>query len=317
MYHPTTRVLAVLELLQARGRMTGAELARRLEVNIRTLRRYVTMLQDLGVPLVAERGRNGAYRLGAGFKLPPMMFTNEEALALAIGLLAARRLGLAEAPDSVESARAKLERVLPAALRDRVLALSETITLGHEQPPANSSGGVLMTMSVGAQSRRRVRLRYRSGRGEETERELDPYGLVYYRQHWYAVGKCHLRRGMRSFRLDRVAAVDLTDMTFDRPTLFDALSYVAQGIATVPRRFAFEVLLKASPARATEEISADLGILEPRGDGVLLRGTVNDIDWLARELARLPFDFVVLGPQQLRAALRRRGAALANMAAEV
>ncbi len=94
MYHPTTRVLAVLELLQARGRMTGAELAQRLEVDIRTLRRYITMLQDLGIPIVAERGRYGAYELGAGFKLPPMMFTNDEALALSIGLLAARHLGL-------------------------------------------------------------------------------------------------------------------------------------------------------------------------------------------------------------------------------
>src|SRR5260221_11761229 len=102
MYHPTTRVLAVLALLQAHGRLTGAELARRLEVNIRTLRRYIIMLQDLGIPILAERGRNGAYELGAGFKLPPMMFTNEEALALSVGLLAARHLGLADAASAAE-----------------------------------------------------------------------------------------------------------------------------------------------------------------------------------------------------------------------
>ena len=104
MYHPTTRVLAVLALLQAHGRMSGAELAERLEVNIRTLRRYIIMLQDLGIPIEAERGRNGAYVLSAGFKLPPMMFTNEEALALTVGLISARRFNLADTDRAIESA---------------------------------------------------------------------------------------------------------------------------------------------------------------------------------------------------------------------
>ncbi len=96
MYHPTTRVLAVLALLQTYGRMSGPELAQRLEVNIRTLRRYIIMLQDLGIPIESERGRNGAYLLSPGFKLPPMMFTNEEALALTVGLISARRFNLAD-----------------------------------------------------------------------------------------------------------------------------------------------------------------------------------------------------------------------------
>lgn len=317
MYHPTTRVLAVLELLQARGRMTGSELARRLEVDIRTLRRYVTMLQDLGVPVVAERGRNGAYRLGAGFKLPPMMFTNDEALALSVGLLAARRLGLAEAPGAVESARAKLERVLPEDVRERVLALSETVTLGRDEAgdaAGASPGGVLMALSEAARLGRRVHMRYRSARGDETEREFDPYGLTFYRRHWYAVGRCGMRRGLRSFRLDRVARAEQTDTRFDRPERFDAFAYVAQSVATLPRRFVFEVLLRADPAAAGAEVSDALGVLEPRRDGVLLRGTADDLDWLARELARLPFDFAVHGPEQLRAALRRRAAELSKVA---
>src|SRR5512143_2443607 len=103
MYHPTTRVLTVLELLQSHRRMTGTDLAGRLEVNIRTLRRYITMLQDLGIPILAERGRYGAYELIAGFKLPPMMFTNEEAAGLAIGLLAAERLGLSDTAHAADS----------------------------------------------------------------------------------------------------------------------------------------------------------------------------------------------------------------------
>src|SRR5262245_42651045 len=122
MYHPTTRVLAVLELLQARGRITGAELAQRLEVDVRTARRYVETLQDLGIPVEGERGRYGAYRLRPGFRLPPLMLTEDEALAVVLGLLAARRLGLGAATPSVESTLAKIGRVLPAAVRERVKA---------------------------------------------------------------------------------------------------------------------------------------------------------------------------------------------------
>src|SRR6266849_6624372 len=107
MPRPTTRVLAVLELLQTHGRMSGAELARRIEVDGRTVRRYISMLEELGIPITAERGRDGAYMLVAGFKLPPMMFTDDEALALSVGLLAARGLGLAGAAPAVASAQAK------------------------------------------------------------------------------------------------------------------------------------------------------------------------------------------------------------------
>ncbi len=112
MYFPTTRVLTILELLQSRQQLSGPELAERLEVNTRTVRRYITMLQDLGIPVEAERGRHGSYRLRPGFKLPPLMFTEDEALALTLGLLAARGLGLTAAAPAVEGALAKIERVV-------------------------------------------------------------------------------------------------------------------------------------------------------------------------------------------------------------
>src|SRR5512146_2958783 len=153
MYHPTTRVLTVLELLPSHRRMTGSDLADRLEVNIRTLRRYITMLQDLGIPILAERGRYGAYELIAGFKLPPMMFTDEAAV-LAIGLLAAERLGLADIAHTVESTRAKLERVMPLELKERVRALTETILLDLDTSRVAASAEVMLTMSRAAQLQR-------------------------------------------------------------------------------------------------------------------------------------------------------------------
>ena len=139
----TTKVLAMLELLQTHGRMSGAELARRLEVHPRTVRRYVTVLEELGIPLVAERGRHGAYGLVAGFKLPPMMFTDDEALALSLGLLAARGLGLAGAAPAVASAQAKLERVMPPSLERRLRAVDQTVQLDLSRPVSPADNAAL------------------------------------------------------------------------------------------------------------------------------------------------------------------------------
>ena len=123
---PTTRVLTVLELLQTHGQIGGAELAERLGVDRRTIRRYITVLEELGIPVMTEQGRYGGYRLVAGFKLPPMMFTDEETLAVSLGLLAARQLGLADAAPAIASVQAKLERVMPANLKKRVRGVSDT-----------------------------------------------------------------------------------------------------------------------------------------------------------------------------------------------
>ena len=306
MYHPTTRVLAVLALLQAHGRMSGSELAQRLEVNIRTLRRYIIMLQDLGIPIEAERGRNGAYVLSAGFKLPPMMFTNEEALALTVGLISARHLNLADTDRAVESAFAKLERVMPLDLKGRVRALTETITLDPNRtsstPPSEM---VLSSMSSAAQLRRRVHIRYHPNKGEDTDRDFDPYGLTYYQHRWYVVGFCHLRQALRSFRLDRVTQIHILDAHFDRPDGFDPLAYLMQAIAIMPRKYAFELLLKTDIDTAQKEVFDVLGILEATEDGLLLRGSVEDLDWLARQISIFSFDFVVREPAELRNELQK------------
>src|SRR5918997_2788322 len=165
-YRPTTRLLSMLELLQARGRVGGPELARRLEVGERTVRRYVAMLQEMGVPVEAERGRYGAYVLRPGFRLPPMMFTDEEALALALGLLSARRLGLSGAAPAVDGALAKIERVMPEHLRGRVRMLEESVTLAVARPAAPPTGEVLLTLGGAVRGRRRGWLRHRADLGE-------------------------------------------------------------------------------------------------------------------------------------------------------
>jgi predicted DNA-binding transcriptional regulator YafY len=303
---PTTRVLAVLELLQSHGRMSGPELARRVGVDVRTLRRYIVMLEVLGIPLTAERGRHGAYMLVAGFKLPPMMFTNDEAVALSVGMVAARGLGLADAAPAVESVQAKLARVMPDSLKRHIRAIADTVKL--DLLPAAStpdSNAALIALTGAAQAQQRVSMSYESAQGVRTEREFDPYGLAYRAGAWYAVGMCHLRRGLRSFRLDRVGRVDPLDQTFSRPAGFDALDQLVHGIATIPYAHAIEVFLHTDLPTARRAFSLAFGLLEPAQDGVLLRTSADDLAWFARQLAGLPFDFRIRTPARLRIELTR------------
>jgi predicted DNA-binding transcriptional regulator YafY len=284
-------------------------------VNIRTLRRYIIMLQDLGIPIAAERGRNGAYVLSAGFKLPPMMFTNEEALALTVGLISARRLNLTDTDYAVESSLAKLERVMPLELKSRVRALTETITLDQNAASSTPPGAeVLSAMSSAAQLQQRVHIQYHPPQGEDTERDFDPYGLTYYLQKWYAVGYCHLRQELRSFRLDRILNIITINIHFKRPEGFDPLAHIMQAIATLPRKFAFELLLKTDINTAQKEVFDVLGVLEIDKDGIIMRGSVEDLDWLARQISIFSFDFVVREPAELRAELEKHSVKLANLA---
>ncbi|HEY6140984.1 MAG TPA: YafY family protein [Thermoanaerobaculia bacterium] len=292
----TTRVLAMLELLQTHGPMSGALLAERLGVDGRTVRRYVTVLEEMGIPLVAERGRHGAYGLVAGFKLPPMMFTDDEALALSVGLLAARGLGIAS--PAVASAQAKLERVMPPAVKRRIRAVDETVQLDLSRPVSAAGASALAALSTAAQSHVRVHMRY-----HDAERGFDPYGLAYRGGCWYAVGWCHLRRGIRSFRLDRIQSVRVLETPFARPADFDALQHLTVSVATIPRKHAVEVVLHTDLLTAQRELFATIGILEPMDKAVLLRGQCDDLKWFARELARLPFAFTVRSPRALRTAL--------------
>jgi predicted DNA-binding transcriptional regulator YafY len=284
--------------------MAGAELARRLLVHPRTLRRYIVVLEDLGIPVTAERGRDGAYSLVAGYKLPPMMFTDGETLALALGLQAAGRLGLADGSVAVASAQAKLERVMPSGLRRRVRAIGETVALDLARPLSAPDSHALAALSEAAQTQTQVSLLYRARAGEETERPFDPYGLAYRSGRWYAVGMCHMRGGLRTFRLDRVRGVRPLPRSFERPREFDTLAHLRHAVATLPRRFAVEVLLRTELDTARRELFPAVGLLEWTGKAVRLRGEVDDLDWFARELARLPFAFEVLRPASLRTAVR-------------
>jgi predicted DNA-binding transcriptional regulator YafY len=313
MYSPTTRVLTVLELLQTHGRLSGPDLAQRLEVDGRTLRRYIRRLEDLGIPVLSERGRYGCYSLVPGFKLPPMVFTDDEALAIALGLVAAR--GLAVAGAAVESAQAKLERVMPTPLRQRVRALGETVAFDRAPATQAQDTHILMALSLATYQRQQVHLRYGSAHHAVTERDFDPYGLAYRGRQWYVVGYCHLRGGLRSFRLDRVLNVEPGAQHFVAPVEFDAVRHLALGVASIPRAIQIEVLLHTDMETARTALFDSIGLLHPTEGGVLLHSQADDVDWFARELARLPFAFEICQPPALRAALLALAARLQQQAA--
>jgi predicted DNA-binding transcriptional regulator YafY len=319
MYHAATRLLTVLELLQSRQRVGGADLARRLEVDERTVRRYVTMLRDLGIPDEAARGRYGAYRLRPGYKLPPLMFTDEEALAVVLGLLAARQMGLTLDVAPTEAALAKFERVLPASLRERVQAVSDALTLDLRTTTRTPASDIVLTVSLAAREQRQVWLRYRSGGDDpcsrprpdvDTERLFDPYGVVYRAGRWYTAGHCHLRDDTRLFRLDRVVEAQIRDDSFTRPDDFDCLAYVIRSIALLPGRYDLDVLIHTTLEEARSIILLGVGTVDEVEGGVALRGYTQDVDWLARYLAGLPWAFEVRRPDELRDALRRHAAAM-------
>lgn len=313
-YRPTARVLAVLELLQAYGRLTGAELARRLEVDIRTIRNYVQTLADLGIPVEAERGRYGAYRLRPGYKLPPLIFTEDESLALTLSLLLAREHGLAQTSPAVESVLAKVERVLPQATRARIQAVEQTVIFERSALPAAPSTSAVTVLSSAIQAGRCVYLQYCSARSEVTERVFDPYGVVYHAGLWYTIGYCHLRQGQRLFRLDRIQQIEVAGETFSPPVNFDALEAVQRALSTVPRVWQVEVWLEITLEEVQRQTRFPKAMFEEVEYGVILRVDVEDLPWMARFLAGLGVPLIIHRPPELQTVLRDYALTMANYA---
>jgi predicted DNA-binding transcriptional regulator YafY len=302
MYHPTTRLLTLLELLQAYGAMNGAELAARLEVDRRTVRKYIMMLQDLGIPIETTRGPAGGYYLRPGFKLPPLMLTNDEALAITLSLIAARRQGGLAEPQMIEGALAKIERVLPESLRLRLQAVQSAVTFVATPSTPQPSGETVLLISDAVRQQRRLHLRYQSREGE-TVRSVDPYGVVSHWDQWYMVGWCHLRQAVRVFRFDRVVTAELEEANFIRPADFDSLNYVLNSLATTPRGSLVEIILEMPLADVRQHIPPGSAVFEEIDSGVVMRFYSTNLQVSARYLFWLDCPFVIRRPHELRAAV--------------
>jgi predicted DNA-binding transcriptional regulator YafY len=314
---PTARVLALLELLQSGGAHTAVALASRLGVDERTVRRYAVHLADLGIPVEAARGRYGGYRLAPGHKLPPLMLSDDEAVAVALGLVAGGRAGLATADGgAAQTALAKVRRVLPATLARRVESLLSTVDItGPARSGTPPETVVLLDIAAATRDRHTVSFGYTAWDGRTGTRTVDPYGLVFHTGRWYVTGHDHDRRAVRTFRLDRIAGVHATRERYEIPRGFDPAAHVLAGIANVPWRHEVLVVLHVGEDEARQRIPPSVGELTGVDGGVRLRARVERLDGMARFLAGLGWPFTIEHPDALRDEVRALAARLAADAA--
>jgi predicted DNA-binding transcriptional regulator YafY len=314
MYHPTSRVLTVLELLQARPSITGPELASRLEMDVRTVRRYITHLQDVGIPIESNIGRYGGYRLRPGFKLPPLMFTEEEGMAIVLGLLTSSWLEVEQSSVAVEGALAKVSRVLPLKARERLQAISSHVVLfPHNQPQTRPDASLLIDLSQAIQASQRITFDYRSWSKESTHRKVEPYGITGWKGHWYLSGYCCMREGYRTFRLDRIQQVQILTETFEKAEDFDYETFVKEKYNTRGTR-QVEVEFQADLPTVQQKISTLYGTLTPTPTGVLLQEQFDDLETMARYLMAVNLPFIVHQPPELRETLLRLGERMIQIA---
>ncbi|GCF09128.1 helix-turn-helix transcriptional regulator [Dictyobacter arantiisoli] len=312
MYHPTSRVLTVLELLQAKPSISGPELAARLEMDVRTVRRYIMHLQDVGIPVEATIGRHGGYRLRPGFKLPPLIFTEEEATAIILGLLMSSWLEIEQPSAAIEGALAKVSRVLPLQARERLQAVSSHLSFYPPSQQARPSASLLIDLSGAIHASQRILINYTSHHKEDTQRKIEPYGVTGWKGRWYMVGYCCLRQGYRVFRLDRIRHITILAETFEKATDFDHEAFIRDNRNIGPINL--EVEFQTDLATVQQKIPASYGILTPSATGVLFQGTYYDIESTARYLMALNMPFLIHQPLELRDTLRHLGEQMIQIA---
>ncbi len=308
------RMLRLLGLLQARARWSGVELAARLGRSERTLRRDVERLRRLDYPVEADPGPGGGYRLGRGGRLPPLLFDEDETVAVALGLQAAADAGVAGIDDAVSSALAKLERFLPAHLAARVRDLDEASETLWGRDPDPVDRDLLVTLAGACRRGEQVRLDYCDRAGNATSRLVDPHRLVRAGRRWYLVARDTKQGAWRTFRVDRAEAVTLSGNRVELGDPPDALRLVSEAMGLAPYAVKARVRLALSVEEAAKVVPRTVGVLSADGEAatiVELGGP--HLAGMVGYLAALSVPCEVLGPDELRTALRAHGEHLAQV----
>jgi predicted DNA-binding transcriptional regulator YafY len=299
-------MLELLSLLQARRDWPGNQLARRLEVSGRTIRRDIERLRQLGYPVQSLSGPAGGYRLEAGAAMPPVLLDDEEATAIAVGLSTAARASVASIEESALRALVKLEQILPSHLRRRVRALgSMTVTLPAAGPTVDSQE---LTLIAGAcRDVECLRFSYRSRDRTETRREVEPHSLVNRGHRWYLVAWDRRRGDWRTFRIDRLTKPATTGVRFKPHQLpaKDAATFVERSMAAAPNRFEAVVILHAAAEQIARRIPIQWGTIKPiDAETCEYRTGDDDLSWLALRVAMLGVDFEIREPPELAEQVR-------------
>jgi predicted DNA-binding transcriptional regulator YafY len=306
MTETSSRLLELLSLLQARREWQGAELAHRLEVSGRTLRRDIERLRQLGYPVESLTGPAGGYKLRAGTAMPPLLLDDDEAVAIAVGLRTAARASVAGIEETALQALVKLEQVLPAHLRRRVRALgAATITPPADGPTVDPQH--LTVIAAACRDSERLRFAYQSRDGTDSRREVEPHSIVNLGRRWYLVAWDRGREDWRTFRVDRLDRPASTGVGFDPRKLpsKDAAAYVERSITAAPSRFEARVTLRVPADEVASKVPSYWGTIEPIDEHTCEYRTGDEhLDWLAVRIAMLGVDFEVREPPELVAELR-------------
>ena len=318
MAKPLARVLTLLDILQAGGTRTLRELAERLGVDERTVRRYVDHLLDLGVPVESVRGRYGGYRLAPGYRMPPLMLTDDEALAVILGLTGVQHAALEpDAVAAVESAAAKVRRVLPRALTARLDALAAATSYTDGRSPVTPETGILLSVAGAAVERRPLAITYTDRNGRATDRVLHPYGVVAHHGRWYVTGLDSRSGEVRSLRLDRVASASVQNGQFQVPAGFDPAAVVAEAVSGASYSHAVSVRVHGSDHAVRMRMPGSIAVIEPL-DGepgwVRVRWRAERLDWVPLVLAGLGLPFAIEEPDELRERVRALAGQLTSWA---
>jgi predicted DNA-binding transcriptional regulator YafY len=303
------RLLKLLSLLQLPREWPGSELAARLTVSARTIRRDIERLRELGYPVEATMGADGGYRLVAGTAMPPLLLDDEEAVAIAVGL----RIASGHAVDGIDEASvralSKLERVLPSRLRRRVSALgAATVPLPTGGPAVDPA--ILTALATAIANHERVRFAYETGDGTETKRLAEPHRLVSAGRRWYLVGFDTGREDWRIYRVDRISALQPTGARCaprDLPAK-DVASYVTSKLHSTAPTYQAVAILHAPADQITRRLGTSIGDLTPLDERTCrLHSHTDTLEWLAFRLTALGCEFEVRSPPELSDYLRELG----------
>jgi predicted DNA-binding transcriptional regulator YafY len=316
---PTARALQTLEMLQLQPGVTADQIAEHLEVTGRAARRYIAILREAGVPVESSRGRYGGYRLGRGVRLPPVVFTQDEALALVMAVLESHPVA-SDTGELAGSALAKVIRALPENVGRQAAAMRDHASAAPDRRASPPDPAVTSALVVAVAARRRVRLGYRGESGSEWSGEVDPWAVVVRHGRWYLLCHSHHVGATRSYRVDRVRTVEHMRHSFSPPDGLDPVAALEENLGE-GWKFPTRVVFQASSSDVAPWIRPPMGRLEAHASGCVLVGSTRNPDMYAREwLAAMPFAFRVEGGEELRAAMAalaaRCAAAMAGQAGE-
>lgn len=312
MSNTATRLITLIMLLQRQPNQQAADLAAELGVSVRTFHRYITMLDEMGIPVYSERGPYGGFSLVRGYKMAPLVFTPEEAVVVSLGTSLVGELWGPLYREAVNGAAAKLDNVLPEEQRHEVVWAKRTlIATGMHRTEQGIVTEFLKTLRAATHERQTIQLIYRSRDGEVTKRLVDPYALVHRWGWWYVVGYCHLRKNVRSLRVDRIVELAILPQQFVVPSEFDIQAYLAtEPVAANQQR----VQLRFAPpaARVAWENRYQWDAIHEETDGSALVTLVTpDLQWAASTVLAYGGMAVAVAPDELCQLVREYAQAIA------